>query len=167
MFSYNSSDEDVEQKSLKQPLLPKKAARSSFPSKCLLIFMSVLAVIISVALILLLPCPTASFINAVFKFKPDSPAIASFPDQELLFHDRTFKVALLGDSLINKPFKSFQLQEKIKQLLPGYNFDFVNCGINGAQIGDEDICSLLRRSKLMEDVIKMSILSLCCRGLIA
>jgi hypothetical protein len=30
------------------------------------------------------------------------------------------------------------LQEKIKAYLPGYNFEMINCGMNGAQIGNED-----------------------------
>jgi hypothetical protein len=138
MLSYNSSDEEVERSSLKQPLIPRKTSRAYFSSKFLLIFGSILAAIISVALLLLLPCPTGALINWVFKFRAINPPIPSNPDQELLFKDRTFKIALLGDSLINKPFKSFQLQEKIKAYLPGYNFEMINCGMNGAQIGNED-----------------------------
>ena len=138
MLSYNSSDEEVERSGLKQSLLLRKTSRVYCSSKFLAIFMSIFTVIISVALLLLLPCPTGAFINAVFKFKADNPPIPSNPDQELIFHDRTFKIALLGDSLINKPFKSFQLEDKIKAYLPGYNFEMINCGINGAQIGEEE-----------------------------
>lgn len=137
MLSYNSSDEEVERSGLKQPLLPRKTSRVYFSSKFLLIVGTILTVIISVALLLLLPCPTGGLINAVFKFKADNPPIPSNPDQELLFRDRTFKIALLGDSLINKPFRTFQLVDKIKAYLPGYKFEMINCGINGAQIGDE------------------------------
>jgi hypothetical protein len=138
MLSHNSSDEEVERSNLKQPLIPRKTTRVYFSSKFLLIVGSIFTAIISVALLLLLPCPTGALINWVFKFRAINPPIPSNPDQELLFKDRTFKIALLGDSLINKPFKSFQLQEKIKAYLPGYNFEMINCGINGAQIGEDE-----------------------------
>lgn len=83
------------------------------------------------------PCPIIAAFSPIYKSQDFDSAteIDSYPDQEARFKDRTFNIALLGDSLINKPFEMFQLSEKIQAHLPGYKLNIINCGSNGAQIG--------------------------------
>jgi hypothetical protein len=61
-------------------------------------------------------------------------------EQKYGFSNKTYKVVLLGDSLIGKPFERFQLDQKIKAYLPRYNLDIIRCAENGARIaGIRDI----------------------------
>lgn len=45
-----------------------------------------------------------------------------------------FKLVLFGDSLLNVPYRQFELQSKIQQQFPNYEMEIVNSGINGDRI---------------------------------
>ena len=47
---------------------------------------------------------------------------------------RTYRVALIGDSLINIPSLEHNLIGKLNALLPDYLIEFINYGANGAEI---------------------------------
>ena len=129
--SYLISNAEGLEKSLLQPKpRPAIAAYGKF-----LTLLIVTATLIFMTVMAFHPCPIIAAFSSIHKDTDSTTEIESYPEQEERFKDRTFTVALLGDSLINKPFQMFQLSEKIQALLPGYNFNFINCGRNGAQIG--------------------------------
>lgn len=124
---------------INQPLIGKKR-QYVLQSPRFFTFLS-FGILISVALgfMTMLPCPTGAAINKIFKFTDTKSGIDILPGQDIqeaLYHNKTFKVVLLGDSLINKPYVMFDLAGKIKAYLPGYNLELSNCGSNGAVIGE-------------------------------
>ena len=131
--SYLISNVESLQKSLLEQK-PRAAIPASRKFLSVLIATSALIFMITMALH---PCPIIAAFSSTHRFQDPDPAteIDSYPEQEARFKDRTFTIALLGDTLINKPFQMFQLSEKIQAHLPGYKLNIVNCGANGAQIG--------------------------------
>jgi hypothetical protein len=99
------------------------------------IIITVLLIVTStivISLITLIPCIIGESINSVFHYSPEE--LASFYEQKGGLSNKTYKVVLLGDSLIGKPFERFELDQKIKAYLPKYNLDIVRCAENGARI---------------------------------
>ena len=54
------------------------------------------------------------------------------------FTDKTLRIVLLGDSMINKPYEMYNLGGKIQSYLSQYPYtlEITNCGFNGAIISD-------------------------------
>ena len=121
---------------LKEPLLPKKLRTAYCSSTRILLVFALLVTLLFAGLMTMYPCPIVDAINKRFKFVDMTYTLETSSSQEMLFQNRNFTVALLGDSLINKPFNGFQLAEKIQAHLPGYNLNIINCGSNGATIGE-------------------------------
>ena len=131
--SYLITNSEGLQKSLLEPK-PRAILPTSGNLFTILIATSALVFLIVMALH---PCPIIAAFSPIYKSQDSDSAtgIESYPDQEARFKDRTFTIALLGDSLVNKPFQMFQLSEKIQAHLPGYKLNIINCGSNGAEIG--------------------------------
>ena len=49
-------------------------------------------------------------------------------------YETPFRVVLLGDSLINRPYNHYDLAGKIQSNLPRYSLEIINCGSDGATI---------------------------------
>ena len=141
-YQQKSSDEELylfsRKSDISQPLMGRKV-KYTLPSPRFFTFLAIGALmIISSALMTMLPCPTGAFINKIFKFTDTNSGIERLPGQEIqeaLYSNKTFKIALLGDSLINKPYNMFNLAGRIQAYLPGYHLELTNCGTNGAVIG--------------------------------
>lgn len=124
---------------IRQPLLSKKKTFIffNFSPRCLIISAVLSTVCIVVGIMTMVPCMTSEALNTVFKVHDTKSGIPILPGQaaqEALYSNKTFNIALLGDSLINKPYNMFALVDKISAYLPGYKLNLVNCGSNGAQI---------------------------------
>lgn len=123
---------------LKQPLLAKKLRTAYCSSTRILLVVALMIALLAAGLMTMYPCPIVDAINKRFKFVDMTYSFRMSSSQEMLFQNRNFTIALLGDSLINKPFNNFELAEKIQAYLPGYNLNIINCGSNGATIGERN-----------------------------
>jgi len=110
----------------------KKQFYFACTSRMIVTILLIVSSIIVISLITLIPCIIGESINSVFHY--NSEELASFYEQKDGFSNKTYKVVLLGDSLIGKPFERFELDQKIKAYLPKYNLDIIKCAENGARI---------------------------------
>lgn len=95
-----------------------------------------MAVSITVILLTVIPCDTLA---AFERLASPNSYFGEFTDPTyatLVSTERTFRIALLGDSLINKPFTEYNLGGIISDLLPQYDLEIKNCGFNGATINN-------------------------------
>ena len=141
-YQQKSSDEELYlfngKNDISQPLIGRKTKYALPSPRCFTLLAIGILMITSAALMAMLPCPTGAFINKIFKFTDTNSGIERLPGQDIqesLYSNKTFKIALLGDSLINKPYIMFNLAGRIQAYLPGYHLELTNCGSNGAVIG--------------------------------
>ena len=123
-----------------QPLFGTRKRSIYLSFHYLVIYSIIVTLIVSGSVMTMVPCATGEGINSVFKFHDTNSGIPFLPgqsEQELLYQNKIFNIALLGDSLINKPYNMFDLSGKIQAYLPGYKLNLVNCGNNGARVGKE------------------------------
>ena len=161
-YQQKSSDEELYlfngKNDISQSLMGRKTKQALPSPRCFTFLAMGILMMISAALMAMLPCPTGAFINKIFKFTDVNSGIERLPGQDIqeaLYSNKTFKIALLGDSLINKPYNMFNLAGRIQAYLPGYQLELTNCGSNGAVIGKYTKRASMKIINILTDCINI------------
>jgi hypothetical protein len=78
------------------------------------------------------------WVDVFYKKLQYYPNVGATINSSIVVSNRTLRIVLLGDSLINRPYESFDLGEKMKAYLSQYDyvFEITNCGFDGHKIED-------------------------------
>ena len=131
--SSSATDEDGDDLEPNQFTIHFKTRLRSCWTQCLLI-VGILFILISFLLATLIPCKTMAFLQMISRGINTKPATDNDINNNAFIQDPPFRVILLGDSLINRPYNHFALAEKIQSNLPLYSLEIINCGSDGATI---------------------------------
>ena len=131
----DDDDDDDDELEPNQFTIHFKPRSSCWP--LFLLITCILFLLISFLLATLIPCKTMAFMQTLFI--GISTKILPVTDDDIntnAIQGTPFRVVLVGDSLINRPYNHFDLAGKIQSQsnLPHYSLEIVNCGSDGATI---------------------------------
>lgn len=81
---------------------------------CIILTLFIILVVAAFFLTTMIPCIIGSAVQGAFKFDEVLSNLPRYPLQEAKFANRTFNIVLLGDSLINKPYRMYNLAGQIQ-----------------------------------------------------
>lgn len=81
----------------------------------------------------------------VYRFsRQNYPDVTVTVKSSIVINDKTLRIVLLGDSLVNRPCSFHNLKEKIQADLSqfDYTFDIINCGFDGSKVSNMRLAPL-------------------------
>ena len=131
---------------------PRRGADRRFSRTCWIGIASTAALLVSL-LLTPLGCIMADNLGnlrqsvgiVVYRFsRQNYPDVTVTVKSSIVVNDKTLRIVLLGDSLVNRPCSFHNLKEKIQADLSrfDYTFNIINCGFDGSKVSNMRLAPL-------------------------